>query len=116
MRGLCAGFPKLYVLGPNVRLLFRQASRGMSPVTIGAAEHDILFGLVHRLDALMALQTTDTLSVRLHLRLIDPISRRQRRARDCRSCSRNRRRRTVAFFRNAKPQPPNPQATPKYKP
>jgi len=54
-----------------------------------------LFGLVHRLDALMALQTTDTLSVRLRLRLIDPISWRQRRARDCRSCSRNRRRRTV---------------------
>src|SRR5438046_6721002 len=96
MRGLCAGFPKLYVLGPNVRMLFRQASRRVSPVTIAAAEHDILFGLVHRLDALMALQTTDTLSVRLRLRLIDPISWRQRRARNWRSCNRSRSRRTVA--------------------
>jgi len=46
-------------------------------VTIHATEHDVLFGLVHRLDALMALQATDTLSVRVRLCLIDPISRRQ---------------------------------------
>src|SRR6202011_2428168 len=51
---------------------------------------------MHRLDALMALQTADAFSVRLRLRLIDPISWWQGRATDCRSCNRNRSRRAVA--------------------
>jgi hypothetical protein len=46
-------------------------------MAIGAPEHDILFGLVHRFDALMTLQAPDTFSVRLRLSLIDPIPRRQ---------------------------------------
>ena len=51
---------------------------------------------MHRLDALMALQTTDAFHVGLRLRLIDPIMRRQCCASDCRSFDRNRSRRAVA--------------------
>src|ERR1700730_7260806 len=70
--------------------------RGISAVTIGAAEHDVLFRFVHRFDALMTLQTTDAFRAGLSLGLIDPIARRQCCASGCRSFDRNRSRRTVA--------------------
>jgi hypothetical protein len=65
-------------------------------VTIGAAEYNVLLGLVHRLDAVMALQATDAFRVGLRLGLIDPITRRQCCASGGRSFDRNRSRRAVA--------------------
>src|ERR1700682_6150650 len=44
----------------------------------------------------MTLQTADAFGVGLGLGLINPISRRQRRASNCRSCNRNGSRRAVA--------------------
>jgi hypothetical protein len=44
-------------------------------MAISAAKHHVL-GFVHRLDALMALQTADALGIGFALRLIDPVPRR----------------------------------------
>ena len=62
IRRIGGGLPELRVPRQNVRLLFRQAARGIAAVAIGAAEHDML-GLVHRLDALMALQAADAFGI-----------------------------------------------------
>ena len=56
---------------------FVQAARRIAAMTIGAAEHDIVIGLMHRLDAVMTLETADAFRVGLGLGLIDPIARRQ---------------------------------------
>ena len=72
VRRVGRGFPELLVARQDVRLLFRQAARGIAAVAIGAAEHDV-GGLVHRLDAVVALIAADALRVGLRLRLIDPV-------------------------------------------
>ena len=48
-----------------MRLLFRQAARRIAAVTIGAAEHDVLRGLVHRLDAAGGIDAADAFRVGL---------------------------------------------------
>src|SRR5260370_9976197 len=95
-----------------MRLLLFQMPRRVSAMTIGATEHDILFRFVHRLDALVTFQTTNAFSVRFRLGLIDPVSRRQCCARDCRSWHGNRCGRTVAFLRSTKSQTPKPKEAP----
>jgi hypothetical protein len=94
-----------------VGLFFRQATRWIAAVAIGAPEHDV-FGFVHWLDALMALQTADALCIGLGLRLIDPISRRQSCACDCRPLNGNRSRRAVALLRSTKHQTPSSKKAP----
>jgi hypothetical protein len=64
-------------------------------MTIDTAEDDVL-GFVHRLDALMTLQTTDAFDVGFGLCLIDPIARRQCRACGHRSFDGDGGRRTIA--------------------
>ena len=78
-----------------MRLFFRQATRRIAAVTIGAAEHDML-GFVHWLDAFVTFQTANAFCVRFGLRLIDPGALGERRTRDCRFCDRNGRWRAVA--------------------
>ena len=78
-----------------MRLLFRQAARRIAAMTIDAAKHDVL-GFVHRLDALMALQTANALGVCFALGLIDPVPRRQSCAFDDWFLNRDRSRRSVA--------------------
>ena len=72
VRRIGRGFPELLVVRQDVRLLFRQAARGIAAVAIGAAEHDVR-GLVHRLDAVVALVAADAFRVGLSLGLIDPV-------------------------------------------
>jgi hypothetical protein len=80
-------------------------------MTIDTAEDDVL-GFVHRLDALMALQTTDAFRVGLELGLIDPIAWRQSCVRDCRAFDRDGSGRAVAALGSTKHQTPNPKETP----
>jgi len=63
-------------------------------MAISAAKHDVL-GFVHRLDALMTLQTANALGVSFALRLIDPVPRRQNCACSDRSLNGNGSRRSV---------------------
>lgn len=63
-------------------------------MAISAAKHDVL-GFVHRLDAVMTLQTANALGVSFALRLIDPVPRRQGCARGHRSLNGNGSRRSV---------------------
>ena len=76
IRRLGRCFPKLGVLRQNMGLLFFQMPSRISAMTIGATEHDVLFGFVHRLDALMTFHAADAFPVGFGLSLIDPISRR----------------------------------------
>src|SRR3954470_18174223 len=86
-------------------------------MTIGATEHDVLCGLVHGLDPLMALQAARTLGICLRLALIDPIARRNRAARSDGLVNRNGRGRAVTIAGRAadgstKSQSPNSKETP----
>jgi len=77
-----------------MRLFLGQAARGIAAMAIGAAKHDVL-GFVHRLDALVALQTANALGVSFASRLVDPVPWRQSCAHDCRPLNRNRNRRAI---------------------
>src|SRR5215467_1650340 len=63
IRWICRCFPEFLVLGQDMRLFFGQTARGIPTVTVGAAEYDVL-GFVHRLNTLMALQASNTLTIR----------------------------------------------------
>src|SRR5215472_5255766 len=55
--GIGRGLPKLRVSWKDVRLIHLQVPGGITAMTIGAAEHHVLLGLVHGFDPVMTLQT-----------------------------------------------------------
>src|SRR5713101_2020315 len=95
-------FPKIFVSRQNVRLFFFQTASRIPAVAIGATEHDILLALV-------AFQATDALRVCFALCLINPVARRQRNGRYCRSLNWNRSGWAVTGFGSTKSQTPKPK-------
>jgi hypothetical protein len=57
-------------------LLDPEMSRWVASVTVRTTENHVLFGLVHRLDTVMAFEAANAFRISLRLGLIDSISRR----------------------------------------
>src|SRR6266576_98323 len=76
IRRVGGGFPKVSVSGKNMSLLGFEMTRRIAAVTVRATENHILFGFMHRLDALMTFQAANAFRISLGLGLIDPVSRR----------------------------------------